>query len=38
MTPPRRPESIRRELAAIAVLYAILSVLPLLVGLGLAPS
>lgn len=37
---PRRappPASLRRELAAIAVLYAVLSILPLLIGLAFAP-
>lgn len=34
-SPP--PASLRRELAAIAVLYAILSILPLLIGLAFAP-
>ncbi len=36
--PPKRPPSLRRELLAIAFLYAILSVLPLLIGLAMAPS
>lgn len=35
---PKRPSSLRRELLAIAFLYAILSVLPLLIGLVMAPN
>ena len=31
------PASLRRELSAIAVLYLILSILPLLIGLAFAP-
>lgn len=33
-----RPQSLRRELAAIAVLYAILSALPLAIGLWLGTA
>jgi len=34
---PGAPVSLRRELSAIAVLYLILSILPLLIGLAFAP-
>lgn len=36
--PPARPQSLRRELLAIAFLYAILSVLPLAIGLWLGTA
>jgi hypothetical protein len=35
--PPRPAPTLRRELAAIATLYVILSILPLLIGLAFAP-
>jgi len=35
--PPPRPQSLRRELLAIAFLYVVLSILPLLVGMAFAP-
>ena len=34
---PPPPASLRRELTAIAVLYVVLSILPLLIGLAFAP-
>jgi hypothetical protein len=34
---PAPPASLRRELAAIGVLYLVLSILPLLIGLLFAP-
>jgi hypothetical protein len=34
---PDRKESLRLELAAIAVLYAVLSILPLLIGFAIRP-
>lgn len=35
--PPRRVESLRRELLAILFLYASLAVLPFLIGMAFAP-
>lgn len=34
--PPPKPQSLRRELLAIAFLYVVLSILPLLIGLFFA--
>jgi hypothetical protein len=36
-TPPKPPESLRRELWAVLTLYVVLSVLPLLIGLLAGP-
>jgi len=35
--PPKPAQTLRRELVAIATLYLVLSVLPLLIGLAFAP-